>query len=115
MKLAVSGSRYCWCYEIVEKEINLLKLKEDIELIITGGATGIDTLAESYARFNKIPVKVYHAQWDKYGAKAGIIRNKLMVNECDMLLAFPAKNSVGTVHTINYCKTVGKPVLVKEL
>ena len=115
MKLAVSGSRFFWCYEVVEKYIDMLHEAYGIELIITGGAPGVDTLAEAYARTNLIPLKVYHAEWGKYGKRAEPIRNNKIIKECDMLLAFPAKNSTGTIHAINAAKIEGKRTLVIDV
>lgn len=37
--------------------------------IISGGATGADTMAAKYAIENSIPLVVYKPDWNKYGKK----------------------------------------------
>jgi hypothetical protein len=59
--------------------------------IITGGATGADTLALKWARANGIPWKVYPADWKTHGKKAGMLRNQFMLDQesPDLVIAFP--------------------------
>ena len=47
-----------------------------------------------------------------------MIRNKEMIDFCDILISFWDGESTGTLHAINYCKEVGRPYichLVQEL
>ena len=60
---------------------------ENIE-IVEGGATGIDSLAKSYAISKNIKYKEFPADWDKHGRAAGPIRNKQMAEYSDILIAF---------------------------
>nr|QBK89510.1 MAG: DNA recombination-mediator protein A [Pithovirus LCPAC001] len=82
------------------------------KLIISGGAKGVDTLAQKYAQDNNIEMKIHHAEWNKYGKSAGPIRNQLIVNDITHLLALPVKNSVGTYSTINKAKKSNKNVTI---
>lgn len=63
----------------------------NITEIISGHARGADQIAEMYADEKGIPVRVFPADWDKYGKKAGYIRNKKMLDEGqpDLVIAFP--------------------------
>ena len=86
--------------------------------IVAGGANGVDTLAEWWAKRNKIEFVAYPARWDKFGKKAGIIRNHEMIEFCDVLIAFWDGNSKGTLDSILYAKKLGVPYichLVKTL
>jgi predicted Rossmann fold nucleotide-binding protein DprA/Smf involved in DNA uptake len=87
--------------------------------IISGGAAGADTLAEQYAKTHAIPLQVFQADWKKYGRQAGPIRNKLIVESSDEVLAFWDGSSKGTqstiklatkankkVHVVSYCKVL---------
>ena len=47
----------------------------------TGGCRGVDEDAESWAKWNEIPVKTYPANWVKHGRSAGPRRNKRMAQE----------------------------------
>lgn len=59
--------------------------------IAHGGAPGADTLADDWAIVNWVPVKVYPADWDKHGKRAGILRNIEMLEDFKphMVVAFP--------------------------
>jgi hypothetical protein len=59
--------------------------------IIHGGARGADSMADDYAIVNWTGLKVYPAQWAKYGKKAGYIRNQKMLDEGkpNVVVAFP--------------------------
>ena len=62
-----------------------------IHLIISGGASGADDLATEWARARCVPYMVFPANWEKYGNRAGPMRNlqMLMEGKPDFVLAFP--------------------------
>lgn len=109
MKVAVIGSR-----SIKNADISQYIPKEATE-IITGGAVGVDRLAEREARLRGIPLKVFKPDYEKYGKSAPLIRNKLIADNCDMLVAFWDGVSRGTVFTWRYARKTGKPVKVYKL
>ncbi len=77
MKIVVSGSKSITDYNIV-KEI-LDKHQNIVTTIISGGAKGVDTLAEQYADENRIPKVIMRANWKRWGkAMGGRIRNAEM-------------------------------------
>ena len=43
--------------------------------IVSGGAKGVDSMAEIYAKDNNIPIKVFKPDWSKHGEGAGTSRN----------------------------------------
>ena len=106
INLAVVGSREFNNYDLLKKTLD----KFDIQCIVSGGAPGADTLAENYAHTNKISTKIFRPDWQKHGKKAGFLRNALIVEACDMLIAFWDGQSRGTQHSINMCKKAGKQV-----
>ena len=114
VKLAIVGSRNYGDekYPQIRKEVGLLKRKYEITEIITGGARGIDTLAARYAREENIPLTIIRPDWKKYGRSAGILRNKEIVNACDILLAVWNGASPGTEDTIQKISCAGKPFVV---
>lgn len=81
-------------------------------VIIHGGASGADSLAGIIALTLNIPVKVYPAEWKKYGKSAGYIRNAQMLEEGkpDKVLAFWDGKSPGTKMMIKL--TQGKKIPV---
>ena len=91
---------------------------ESIE-IISGGCTGADALAEIYAKEWDIPLKVFPADWKKYGKYAGPIRNEEMAkyassdeDDWGMLIAFWDGKSRGTKNMIDMAFKYGLDVHV---
>jgi len=105
MKLAVIGGRDFRDKELLYSTLNSLKIKP--EKIISGGASGADTLAESWANDNKIEVQIFYPDWKKHGKAAGPIRNRLIIGNCDVCIAFWDGKSRGTKSSIDLCKTNG--------
>jgi hypothetical protein len=75
-----------------------------ISSVICGCASGADTLGEEYAILNNIPLKYFPADWQKFGKSAGMVRNKLMAENADCLIAFWDGTSKGTANMIEIAK-----------
>ena len=101
IRLAVVGSRN-YSQEFEEYIFEKLDLFLDshprgsIEVIISGGAKGADSIARKWANERGFELVEYHANWGKYGRSAGPRRNTLIVNDCTHLVAFPLTGSRGT-------------------
>lgn len=82
--------------------------------IIHGGAPGADTLANSYASINRLPVQIFRADWKRYGNRAGPIRNQRMLDEGkpDLVVAFPGGR--GTADMVRRAKAAGVRVIEVE-
>ena len=65
-----------------------------------GGAKGVDAMGEQWARENKIPIKRFDPDWDKYGAGAGPERNRLMAEYAEALIVLWDGRSRGTANMI---------------
>ena len=85
MKIVIAGSRTITNINILLKVIELsgYKITKDDE-IVSGGARGVDTLAEIYAKNKGVSIKIFKPDWDKYGKSAGVIRNYEMAKYCDV-------------------------------
>jgi hypothetical protein len=118
MKVAVVGSRsfnnYVYLWEVLHAiDLRLCVNKgSPIHEIISGGARGADTLAEQFAKKENLPLKVFPAEWDKYGKSAGFRRNQQIVDNCDILIAFWDGESRGTKHSIDLATKQNKPVYI---
>lgn len=112
IKLAIVGSRTFADKEIFDKCMSTIMEKYDVIEIISGGAKGADTFGEQYATENNIPKKIYKPDWEKYGKKAGFLRNHTIIKACDVCLALWDGNSNGTRHDINLCKEYDKTCFV---
>ena len=89
----------------------LSNCKADVE-VVSGRARGADRMGERYARENGLEIHEYPADWDKYGKRAGYIRNEAMAKVADCLIAFWDGKSRGTKHMINLAKKHGLKVRV---
>nr|QBK91619.1 MAG: DNA recombination-mediator protein A [Pithovirus LCPAC302] len=108
--LGIVGSRYYNNYAEFSSVVNqILSICAIPTKIVSGGHTdkrgnikpGTDTLAWKWATENNIEIVEHNAEWDKYGRAAGPIRNKSIVKNSDVILAFVLPNSVGTINTIS--------------
>lgn len=73
----------------------------NIEKVVSGGASGADTLAAVYANENNLQLIEYLPEWSKYGKMAAYIRNEKIVQAADMVIAFWDGKSKGTKMTID--------------
>ena len=73
---------------------------DHLTAVVSGGATGADTFGETWAMMYDKPVKVFKAEWERLGKKAGIMRNAEMSIYGDGLIAFWDGKSTGTAHMI---------------
>ena len=80
--------------------------------IISGGAKGADQLAADYATHKSIHLKVYQADWKRYGKGAGMIRNTQIIEDADLVIAFWDGQSKGTLDSINKAKKLHKDIHV---
>lgn len=89
MRILVCGGRDFNNRALFNKALQPYASKENT--IIHGAARGADSLANTWAYDNDCEVIAYPANWDKYGKRAGYIRNVQMLNEGkpDLVIAFP--------------------------
>ena len=112
MIIGITGSRKFTDTACMEQAI--LEMKPS--LLLTGGATGADTMAENIAKKHGIPCKVFLPKFKTdpktpYHPRWYLERNKEIVDACDVLLAFFAgEKSKGTEYTVEYAKKISKPI-----
>lgn len=81
-------------------------------VVISGGARGADKMGENWGRDRNVIVRVYPADWDKYGKRAGYLRNLEMAKIATELVAFWDGRSRGTAHMIDIATKEGLHVHV---
>jgi len=107
-KMGVIGSRNFVNYEFMKKILDSFSFSE----IVSGGATGADSLAKKYAEEKNLLITEILPDWNQYGRSAGFKRNKLIVDQSDAIVAFWDGKSKGTAHSIRLAKKVGKNVYI---
>lgn len=113
MKILVTGSRDWTDARKVEFEIfrALYEAKCPYpEAVLMHGAcpTGADALADTYARATGMHVVTFPAEWDRYGKRAGYLRNVAMVHDSpDICLAFIRNGSRGASMTADLSSKAG--------
>ena len=106
MKLLIVGSRGIEDVSLEEY------VPEGVEWIISGGAGGVDTLAEKYADKHRLSKLILRPQYEKYGKGAPLKRNEEMVELCDEVLVIWDGRSKGSLSTVKYAKEMNKNVNV---
>lgn len=112
MRLAIVGSREFENYDLVCSEVAKIQKSKKIDLIVSGGAKGADTLARKFAALNKIPLMEFLPDYERYGRGAPLQRNTLIVQNADYVIAFVTPSSRGTLDTIKKAKQRGLVVKV---
>jgi hypothetical protein len=112
MKVIIAGSRTIKDYSVVKSAIEQSGWLNEITIIVSGCAKGVDTIALEYADdFDITPAK-FHADWEKHGKSAGYIRNVEMAHYGNKLIAIQKEESPGTAHMIRTMARLNKPIFL---
>jgi hypothetical protein len=112
MKVIIAGSRDIINKQVLGAAIAESKWFEQLDEIVSGGARGVDSLGEGFAKEYNIPVKQFLADWDTYGKRAGYLRNIQMADYADALIAVWDGKSKGTKHMIGCMEKLNKSVFI---
>ena len=104
MNLLIAGSRSIQAFDLGAH------VPKETTLIISGGAEGIDSLAEQYADQMRLSKRILRPQYGRYGKAAPLKRNEKMVELADRVLIIWDGISKGSQHTERYAKSAGKHV-----
>lgn len=108
-KVAIVGSRAWTDHEMVRDYVDSLS---DDDVVISGGAKGVDEWAQIYAEKRGLGTIIFMPNWQEHGRSAGLRRNHEIVGACDRLVAFWDGKSTGTQHSIKLARKAEKHVLV---
>lgn len=111
LKILICGGRHFCDYALLESIAdNVVKEQFFSEIeIVSGHCIGADRMGEEYAKRRNYALKIFPAEWKKYGKRAGPIRNKQMIDyiaefENKIVIAFTSPNTKGTKNTIALAK-----------
>ena len=109
MKLLIVGSRSITDFDLSPY------ISVDVDTVISGGANGIDNLAEQYADLHRLSKYILRPQYNLYGRAAPLKRNEQMVDIADAVLVIWDGRSKGTQYTLKYTKKKNKPITLVQL
>lgn len=118
MRVAIVGSRRRRDYKPVERLIN--ELDPAVDVVVTGGAEGVDSVAERLAGVRGIPVTVHLPDLSCLESspyfevvKRYYARNERIVLDADEVHAFVALDRKGgTENTIRWARKYGLPLFI---
>lgn len=105
-RVALVGSRNYVDYDIFKQNVDATLerwgLTPECVVVVSGGAKGVDTLAERYAKecTATAAAMVFKPDWDTHGKKAGILRNADIIDAAEYCIAFPSHSGKGTQDSI---------------
>mgnify|MGYP003328519813 FL=1 len=119
--LVICGNSRFYNYSFVEEEIELwVKYNGYPDVVILGGASGVDYLAERWADNNNIPIAVFKEAWaaprpnspqDSGRPEAVADLGERMMKHATHVLAFPGPRSKWTKHMESIAKDANIPVV----
>ena len=114
MRVLICGSRDYTNRLLITERLCALQ-DEGYDTLIEGEARGADTIAKLAGEALGMTILPFPANWDKYGKRAGYLRNQQMLDEGhpDLVVAFysrPAK-SRGTQMMVDIARKACVPVV----
>lgn len=113
MNVVVTGSRGFRDAALLYRAMDEIhRTRGPITRVAHGAYAGVDKLAGKWARERGIDEAPYPADWEAFGAAAGPIRNRAMLESerPDALIAFPG--GAGTTDCISKARRMGIAIIV---
>ena len=121
LRVIIAGSRDFTNYDFLSNQVHLIlnaykATNDNLNItIISGNARGVDQMGERFAKNNNLNLKMFPANWDKYGKSAGYLRNEEMLNYAmnesyPILIVFWDGISKGTKHMIDIADKKQVPI-----
>lgn len=124
VNLAIVGSSRFYDFEIFESVLEKWISKNSYpDLIILGGASGVDYMAERWADNNLIPIAIFSEEWDdprrslvdRNRAEAPNSLTEKILDSASHILAMPSPTSKWTRVVIERASDMGIPIQVREV
>ena len=98
MRTIIAGGRNITDYALVEAAVSECGWK--ITEVVSGTASGADSLGEQWALAHGVMLKQFPANWDRFGKSAGYKRNQDMAAYADALILVWDGVSKGSGHML---------------
>ena len=124
INLVIVGSSRFYDYSVIEESIeDWIETEAYPDIVIVGGASGVDYLAERWANNHAIPFVVFSDQWenpreglqDSGRGEAPTSLTENLLKAATHILAFPSPTSKWTRTVIDLAEERGIPMVVREV
>jgi len=114
MNIGIVGGRDFENYDLLkEKLYDFIDIRAvNVDTIVSGGAKGADSLAEKFAEDIGVQVMIFRPEYEKYGRRAPLERNTLIIKHSDVVFAFWDGKSRGTLDSITKAKKMDKELVI---
>lgn len=113
MNIGIVGGRDFKDYDLLKRTVEEhIKSNTFPKAIVSGGATGADTLAEDFASEIGVKMIIYLPEREKYGRLAALLRNTQIIEASDVVFAFWDGKSRGTLDSIKKAKKMEKELYI---
>lgn len=112
MKCIIAGSRSITDIALVRKAFFVAPFSVRVSEIVSGGADGVDSIAELLAAEIGVPVCRFLPDWAEYGRYAGPKRNAEMAKYADCLVLVWDGVSAGSASMLREAKKAGLEIHV---
>ena len=117
MKIAIIGSREGFFGEDIDNALKDMSDRKELDLkndsLISGGARGVDSYAESFFRAFNLPIEIIRPI-NPSNKMDYLFRNVEIITKADKIIAFWNGESKGTKFVIDYAKARHKEVVVVQ-
>ncbi len=96
MITAVIGSRSFSDFALLSQVCRSLSVSS----VVSGGASGADSLATRFARSSGLPLRVFPPDYERFGRRAPLVRNWQIVRSVSQVVAFWDGRSRGCAHAL---------------
>jgi hypothetical protein len=119
MRLGVISSRYVTDYKLANAWLNAVILNSKLSsahvTIVTGECNDVGTVALQYAVCNSMNMMLHYPDYEHYGKIAAHMRNKLLVADIDMLVAFVDNECHYVQDIVLLTKESNKPIILIDI
>jgi len=117
-RIIIAGCRTFTGYEeaksLIYRDLESMKLTQPM-IVLSGGCRGADRLGERFAKEKGWKIEYYLPEWTKYGRAAGPVRNKKMIEQCDVVICFWDGKSKGTGSLIRHAQKSNKQLFIHRI
>ncbi len=112
-RIVITGGKHYYNYREAARYINscIKNIEKGNTIVIAScGCTGAETLAELYAKRKGYQYEKYPTMWEQFGTSGGAVRNKQMLDSCDLIICLWDGLIGETCSIMDYAEIIDKPV-----